>query len=205
MTPGRVGMWCLIAAEAAMFTIFIVAYLFYAGKGLGGRALLTGRPCRTDDYPNDASFDKAYLDRARANETVAAMAVPIKSADRAIGLIYVANRSPRPFTDHDEAVLSRLADEAAIALRNAQLFARERESERRYRTLVEGSIQGIHIHRNWVTLFVNSTFARMLGYASVSDLIGIDCRRWIAPAERPRLEGYLAARLRCLRSTSPRP
>ena len=36
MTPGRVGMWCLIAAEAAMFTIFIVAYLFYAGKSLGG-------------------------------------------------------------------------------------------------------------------------------------------------------------------------
>ena len=170
--------------------------LIEPGKGLGGRALLTGRPCRTDDYPNDASFDKVYLHRARANETVAAMAVPIKSADRAIGLIYVANRSPRPFTDHDEAVLSRLADEAAIALRNAQLFARERESERRYRTLVEGSIQGIHIHRNWVTLFVNSTFARMLGYESVSDLIGIDSRRWIAPAELPRLEGYLAARLR---------
>jgi cytochrome c oxidase subunit 3/cytochrome o ubiquinol oxidase subunit 3 len=29
-------MYCLIAAEAAMFTIFVVAYLFYAGKSLGG-------------------------------------------------------------------------------------------------------------------------------------------------------------------------
>jgi len=36
MTPGRDGMYCLIAAEAAMFTIFVVAYLFYAGKSLGG-------------------------------------------------------------------------------------------------------------------------------------------------------------------------
>jgi cytochrome c oxidase subunit 3 len=36
MTPGRVGMYCLIAAEAAMFTIFVVAYLFYAGESLGG-------------------------------------------------------------------------------------------------------------------------------------------------------------------------
>ena len=26
---GRVGMYCLIAAEAAIFTIFVVAYLFY--------------------------------------------------------------------------------------------------------------------------------------------------------------------------------
>jgi cytochrome c oxidase subunit III len=36
MTPGRVGMWCLIAAEAAVFTIFVVAYLFYAGHSIGG-------------------------------------------------------------------------------------------------------------------------------------------------------------------------
>src|ERR1700693_320753 len=33
---GRVGMYCLIAAEAAIFTIFVVAYLFYVGKSLAG-------------------------------------------------------------------------------------------------------------------------------------------------------------------------
>jgi cytochrome c oxidase subunit 3 len=33
---GRVGMACLIAAEAAIFTIFIVAYVFYAHKSLSG-------------------------------------------------------------------------------------------------------------------------------------------------------------------------
>ena len=33
---GRVGMFSLIAAEAAIFTIFVVAYLFYMGKSLTG-------------------------------------------------------------------------------------------------------------------------------------------------------------------------
>src|ERR1700684_537272 len=33
---GRVGMYCLICAEAAIFTIFVVAYLFYIGKSLRG-------------------------------------------------------------------------------------------------------------------------------------------------------------------------
>lgn len=33
---GRVGMFGLIAAEAAIFTIFVVAYLFYMGKSLTG-------------------------------------------------------------------------------------------------------------------------------------------------------------------------
>jgi len=31
-----VGMWCLIAAESAIFSIFVVAYLYYAGKSLNG-------------------------------------------------------------------------------------------------------------------------------------------------------------------------
>jgi cytochrome c oxidase subunit 3 len=33
---GRVGMFALIAAEAAIFIIFVIAYLFYIGKSLTG-------------------------------------------------------------------------------------------------------------------------------------------------------------------------
>ena len=33
---GKVGMACLILAELAIFTIFVVAYLFYVGKSLSG-------------------------------------------------------------------------------------------------------------------------------------------------------------------------
>ena len=36
LSRGRVGMFALIAAEAAIFTIFVVAYLFYVGKSLTG-------------------------------------------------------------------------------------------------------------------------------------------------------------------------
>lgn len=33
---GHVGMLCLIAAESAIFTIFVVAYIYYIGKSLAG-------------------------------------------------------------------------------------------------------------------------------------------------------------------------
>jgi cytochrome c oxidase subunit 3 len=33
---GRVGMFTLIAAESAVFTIFVVAYIYYIGKSLSG-------------------------------------------------------------------------------------------------------------------------------------------------------------------------
>jgi cytochrome c oxidase subunit III len=35
-TRGRVGMFSLIAAESAIFTIFVVAYIFYIGKSMSG-------------------------------------------------------------------------------------------------------------------------------------------------------------------------
>ena len=33
---GLVGMWCLIAAEVGIFSVFVVAYLFYIGKSVTG-------------------------------------------------------------------------------------------------------------------------------------------------------------------------
>lgn len=33
---GRIGMACLIIAESAIFTIFVVAYLYYVGKSISG-------------------------------------------------------------------------------------------------------------------------------------------------------------------------
>ena len=33
---GRIGMYCLIVGESAIFTIFVVAYIFYIGKSLYG-------------------------------------------------------------------------------------------------------------------------------------------------------------------------
>ena len=166
------------------------------GKGFGGLALQSGRPLRTDDYVNDPAFSKDYLGAVSRDDSVSAMVVPIKSEERVVGLLYVANRTKRPFSDRDEATLLRLADEAAVAIRNAQLFASERESERRYRTLVESSIQGIHIQRDWITLFVNPAFARMLGYDRADELVGLDTRSWLTPEDLARLERDRAARLR---------
>jgi PAS domain S-box-containing protein len=100
------------------------------GKGMGGQVLVTGRPFRTDNYAEDPGITKEYIDAALTEGVVAVMAVPIWYDGRVEGLLYVQNRSARPFTDRDEAVLRRLADHAAVAIAHAYLFA---ESERRRR------------------------------------------------------------------------
>jgi signal transduction histidine kinase/CheY-like chemotaxis protein/HPt (histidine-containing phosphotransfer) domain-containing protein len=106
-------------------------------KGLGGKVLATGLPCRTDHYTEDPQLatEEEYVKVVREHQVTSAMAVPIKLDDRVEGLIYVANRESRPFTDQDEEILVRLADHAAIAIRNAQLYKGQEVRAARLHTL----------------------------------------------------------------------
>jgi PAS domain S-box-containing protein len=98
------------------------------GRGIGGQVLLTGRPFRTDDYVGDPRISRDYHEVIRAEGIVASMAVPIRIGERVEGLLFVDNRARRPFTDRDEAVLTNLADHAAVAIRNVQLLRRAEEA-----------------------------------------------------------------------------
>jgi PAS domain S-box-containing protein len=98
---------------------------FEPGKGVGGQVLLTGRPARTADYANDPSFSKDYAAVAASEGTVTLICVPILIQGQVEGLLFAINKTPRAFTDRDEAILVQIADQAATAIHNAQLFARE--------------------------------------------------------------------------------
>jgi diguanylate cyclase (GGDEF)-like protein/PAS domain S-box-containing protein len=72
-----------------------------------------------------------------------------------------------------------------------------RESEERFRNLIEGSIEGILIHRDWRPLFANQAFADMLGFPSPDEILKMDSiAPIIAAHERERLRGYRDARIR---------
>jgi PAS domain S-box-containing protein len=72
-----------------------------------------------------------------------------------------------------------------------------RRSEEKFRNLLEGSIQGVFIHRDWHPLFVNQTLADMLGYDSPEDLLTLhSLAQVIAPEDYPRLKEIRRARMR---------
>src|SRR6266700_2711528 len=110
------------------------------GVGAGGVVFETGRPFRTEDYLNDPRVSSAFHEVANAESARAAMVVPICIEGRVEGLLYVDQRSARAFTDHDEAILKRLSDHAAIAIANARAF----EGEKRARAEMESAARALH-------------------------------------------------------------
>ena len=72
------------------------------------------------------------------------------------------------------------------------------QSEERFRHLVEGSIQGIMLHRGGKPIFANQAYAEMYGYDSPEDLLGVEniFQDVIAPEDRARLQHYFQARMR---------
>ena len=95
------------------------------GRGLGGEVLATGRPVRVGNVLEDPRLHPDYAEMIRREGSVAVLVAPIRMGDGVEGLLYVDNRTPRAFSERDEAILLRLADHAAVALRNARLFAGE--------------------------------------------------------------------------------
>jgi len=165
------------------------------GKGFGGQALLTGRPVRTDDYLSDPASAQEYLGAVGRTRASPPWLCRSRARSAWSGCSTCANRSHRPFTDHDEATLLRLADEAAVAIRNARSSpASERASDAigRWSRLDPG-----HPHPPELGHAVRQRGVRAAArLRHTSELVGLDSRTWIAPHELPRIESDRAARLR---------
>lgn len=94
------------------------------GEGLGGLVAQTARPYATSDYPGDDRFQHTGpIDRAVGDEgLIAILGVPLSLGGQVIGVLYASDRRPRTFTPDEVALLSSLADHAAIAIDNARLI-----------------------------------------------------------------------------------
>ncbi len=99
-----------------------------SGQGLGGQILATGRPLSSERYLEDPHFPHAEgTDAAAQSEQLGGiLGVPLAVGDDTLGVLLAADRRPRAFGDRDVELLAGLAAHAALALRTADLFDRER-------------------------------------------------------------------------------
>jgi len=93
------------------------------GHGIAGIVAQTGKAIRVKDAYEDSRFEREW-DLLTGYRTASMLAAPLKNhLGRTIGVIQVLNkRRGAEFTSEDEAILSALSTQAAVAIDNSRLF-----------------------------------------------------------------------------------
>ena len=93
------------------------------GHGIAGTVAQTGRPIRIRDAYADSRFERDW-DLLTSYRTRSMLAAPLKNhLGRTIGVIQVLNKlRGDEFSSEDEAILSALSTQAAVAIDNSRLF-----------------------------------------------------------------------------------
>jgi GAF domain-containing protein len=97
------------------------------GEGIAGRVALENKPITVLDVRND----ERYLNReiAKKENLVSLASVPLAVKGRIIGVLNCYTSKKHKFTKHELDLLAALANQAAIAIENAELDLRARSAE----------------------------------------------------------------------------
>jgi PAS domain S-box-containing protein len=100
------------------------------------------------------------------------VALPMSIGDDLIGVLYVFRAYGSRFTSNDRRVLASFADQAAIAVYNAQLYERVSQEKRRLDAILEYSADGVLILDSAQRIQVfNRALSRLTGWQA-TDAIG---------------------------------
>jgi len=125
------------------------------------RVLCTGRPVFHDDTAHDPTVNPEI---ARLGFTISGMA-PLAHKGKVLGLLAVATRVPRQWTEEEKSLLTAVGQQIAVAVANAQLYDEMRRSEEKYRSLVNTTsdlIFTVDVKGN--ILFANPAVKAFTGY-----------------------------------------
>jgi len=149
-------------------------------QGIVGWVARSGEPLMVPETHVDERFYSG-IDDQTGFRTRAILAVPIKTHDRTIGVIEVLNPADGSFDEDAQHLLLSVADLAAVAINNAELYDRARQAERRYESLFdEGSDPVLVLDVDGKILDINRRAVEVFGCPrdqaagmALSDLLGI--------------------------------
>ncbi|HEX7555048.1 MAG TPA: PAS domain S-box protein [Leptolinea sp.] len=138
-------------------------------EGLAGRVAITGEPFFLEDL---AGWEQPQR-QENPIQVHRVLAVPLKIANRVLGVINVGDTEKSGSFNDDEIHLMQLfADQTAIVIENARLYASVSREKNFRKAIEESIISGIFvIDLDGRITYVNPGFCRMLGYSSL-ELLG---------------------------------
>lgn len=197
MLAGRVGIVALGDEQDGKYTVRA-----YSGIDPDVLPALNNKLQELMNPAEDQGFSREFLNaklREMANaidsQLGQSIAMPLVFARNPLGLLIVFRSYQTAITPEDLNTLQSFADQAAIAVNNAQLYGHINQERQRLEAIVKNSGDGVFIlNRDLTFRQANIAFERMTGWKT-DDLDGVakaDVILW-AQLDYPDLETALAA------------
>ncbi|HYK95126.1 MAG TPA: GAF domain-containing protein [Candidatus Dormibacteraeota bacterium] len=129
------------------------------GTGINSHVITTGVPLRLRTADEAEALGVVWV----GARTEAFLAAPIKTGERVLGVLSVADRRPDVFTEADERLLTTLARSMGVALENARLFD---ETKRLLAETEQRSAELAVINE------VGEALAKQLDFQAIVELVG---------------------------------
>jgi PAS domain S-box-containing protein len=107
------------------------------GKGITGWVAERGEPLLVNDVRSDSRY--IVYDESIGSE----ICIPLKVGQKVIGVIDAQSRALNAFSENDLRLLSIIGGQLATLIENLRLYEEIKQSEEKYRTVIEGAHDGI--------------------------------------------------------------
>ncbi|MDR5696488.1 MAG: GAF domain-containing protein [Armatimonadota bacterium] len=163
-------------------------------RGVNGRVVRTG----VGALVRDVRLDPDYVGPLEG--VASEVCVPLVDEAAVVGTLNVETPEGVRLGDDDLRLMTMVAEYVGMAMTRARLHTRVRDSERRFRALVQNSSDILTLlAADGTVLYQSPSIARVLGYAP-EDLLGQNVFDYVHPEDRPAVRAEFQAMLRERRS-----
>jgi two-component system CheB/CheR fusion protein len=155
-----------------------------------GQALLNelraGQTVVVASVDNEPRMGPLEREWARMREVRAFVSVPIHDGSALVGVLLIQQAQPRGWSPEVVAMIEETAERMHTAAERVKAMAALRESQERYRAIVEQGIVGVAVtDLDGCITFVNARYAEIIGYG-IEELIGMNVLALTHPDDRER-------------------
>jgi PAS domain S-box-containing protein len=169
-------------------------------RSLIERAIRTGEPVIVQDIANDP-HEAVWHDGARRWNLGSKAIVPLRRAGTVVGTLNVYAAEPGAFDDEYMKLLLEMGADVSFALGSIARNRELRESEARFRAMMEQSVAAVYVIQDGRIVYANPRLLEIFGYGA-GESFDENPLAHVAPPDRARVAGEMARRLQGVRSAA---